>query len=164
MTNINLLPFGDAHNTTTCRIHCFKAGRSGGSVSEGWSFPDGTRCGEDHNICIKGQCKEFNCVPGSKYQLNSAECHANRRTLRDAKWTPWKSQTGCSHPCLLPGNGLRLVSRECLISGSCLGLQHSVQLCHEKSSNFRCTSMWSPDQYADKICSRYQVCFRGLPQ
>ena len=54
----DILPFGDAQNTSTCQIQCFKAGSKGGSQSKGWHFPDGTKCGSNvDQFCVKGQCK-----------------------------------------------------------------------------------------------------------
>lgn len=53
-----ILPFGDAQNTSSCQIHCFKAGPEGGSISNHWLFPDGTKCSDDgQHFCIRGRCQ-----------------------------------------------------------------------------------------------------------
>ena len=54
-----ILPFGDARNTSSCQLQCFKAGEEGGSISKGWNFPDGTLCGagNDDRFCVDGLCQ-----------------------------------------------------------------------------------------------------------
>ena len=53
----DILPFGDAQNTSSCHVQCFKAGSKGGSISKGWKFPDGTKCGLEDQFCVDGECK-----------------------------------------------------------------------------------------------------------
>ena len=53
----DILPFGDAQNTSSCQVQCFKAGSKGGSISKGWKFPDGTKCGLEDQFCVDGECK-----------------------------------------------------------------------------------------------------------
>lgn len=59
LLDAEILPFGDAGNTSSCQIHCFKAGPEGGSISSNhWLFPDGTKCHNDgQHFCIKGRCQ-----------------------------------------------------------------------------------------------------------
>lgn len=58
---------------------------------------------------------------------------------------------------MIPGVGLRLVTRECLSSPICHGLKHSVQLCQDRSaSSFNCKKLLTPDEYASGVCSRLE--------
>lgn len=57
LDDASILPFGDAQNTSSCQIQCFKAGSGGGSVSNGWFFPDGTNCLGNNHFCIKEKCQ-----------------------------------------------------------------------------------------------------------
>ena len=65
----DILPFGDAQNTSSCQVQCFKAGSKGGSISKGWKFPDGTKCGLEDQFCVEGECK----VNGVKISHRSFE-------------------------------------------------------------------------------------------
>ena len=65
--------------------------------------------------------------------------------------------SNCKQSCLVPGIGLRLVTRECLTSPICHGLKHSVQLCQDRSSSsFNCKKLSTPEEYASNICSGLQ--------
>lgn len=158
LQNPDILPFGDAQNTSSCQVHCFKAGPQGGSMSSRIHFPDGTICSEtnDH-LCVQGSCKTFSC-DDNIHKLSPNLC--DNRSQRQTFWTQWKTVTGCTNSCIVPGSGLRLVTRECTRQkqSECVGLRHSVQLCQERSaSSFLCQEMLSPDAYASKVCSKYKV-------
>ncbi|XP_074000179.1 A disintegrin and metalloproteinase with thrombospondin motifs adt-2-like isoform X1 [Rhodnius prolixus] len=147
-----------------CTVWCHR--RSGGYVTKGWTFPDGTSCQTHHKprltYCISGLCQEFKCgnneedvflVPAGLCKNSVFFSRDKRREVPVGTWTPLSD---CYWSCVSPASGLKLVERRtCRYCNATT----TVQLC--KNNNV-CTAIKSISERATALCSRYSERVRRL--
>jgi len=89
--NNSILPRGTQQLSSdaerSCQVWCYL--KSGGLMTGGWTFPDGTRCQTSRNLfqhpstsstfCLSGRCQEFSCKSDTTFQLNPELCKRNQQ-------------------------------------------------------------------------------------